>query len=406
MSFSLDALRRTPNALARHYRHFRVDQRLLLTGHSHQAWPDVAWDGQLRAIDDAAEAADRKWSRAFDAATRVKQGYADWLDDPDGAYTLGASTHELLVRFLSAMPFAERPKLVTTRGEFHSVRRQLSRLAEEGVEVVWVPADAPHAIADRLIAEIDDRTAAVLVSNVLFRSSRIVPGLERVAATCERFGTELVVDTYHAVNVVPISIPSEGLDRAWVVGGGYKYCQLGEGNCFLRVPAHVDELDLRPVVTGWFAEFEALADPRDPDRVPYGRGAARFDGATYDPTSHYRARAVLDFFVEHGIDPALLRQVSQHQVGLLSSAFDALDLDPTAVRRDRAIPLEEKGGFLVLESPHAEALHQALFERGVLTDFRGANLRLGPAPYLSDRQLHDAVALLGESVRDVTESAP
>ena len=23
---------------------------------------------------------------------------------------------------------------------------------------------------------------------------------------------------------------------AFITGGGYKYCQLGEGNCFLRVP--------------------------------------------------------------------------------------------------------------------------------------------------------------------------
>ena len=35
-------LRHSPNALAAHYRHFRVGERLLLSGHSHQAWPDVA----------------------------------------------------------------------------------------------------------------------------------------------------------------------------------------------------------------------------------------------------------------------------------------------------------------------------------------------------------------------------
>jgi len=30
----------SPNAIARHYSQFRVAERLLLTGHSHQAWPD------------------------------------------------------------------------------------------------------------------------------------------------------------------------------------------------------------------------------------------------------------------------------------------------------------------------------------------------------------------------------
>jgi kynureninase len=108
---------------------------------------------------------------------------------------------------------------------------------------------------------------------------------------------------------------------------------------------------------------------------------------------------VFDFFREQGLTPALLRQVSQHQIGLLASAFDALDLDPAAVSRDRGSPLSEVGGFLALRSPAATSLARGLHAHGVLTDARGEILRLGPAPYLSDRQLGDAIALLGEVVR-------
>jgi kynureninase len=61
----LDDLRRTPNALASDYSSFRVADRLLLTGHSHQAWPDVAREGQLEAFEDAALCVDEKWDRAF-----------------------------------------------------------------------------------------------------------------------------------------------------------------------------------------------------------------------------------------------------------------------------------------------------------------------------------------------------
>jgi kynureninase len=38
--------------------------------------------------------------------------------------------------------------------------------------------------------------------------------------------------------------------------------------------------------------------------------------------------------------------------------------------------------------------------RGVWADARGEVLRLGPAPYLSDAQLEDAIALLGEAARE------
>jgi kynureninase len=63
------------------------------------------------------------------------------------------------------------------------------------------------------------------------------------------------------------------------------------------------------------------------------------------------------------------------------------------------VGLESIGGFLALQSPRAATLHSRLLEAGVLTDFRGELLRFGPAPYLSDRQLDDAMGLLGEVSR-------
>lgn len=395
----LAALRVTPNALAPHYSRFRVAERLLLTGHSHQAWPDVAARGQLEAFEDAAAAVDGKWELAFARADALRDGVRRWLGDPAGEVALGASTHELMVRLLSALDLRARPRLVSTDGEFHTLRRQLGRLAEEGVEVVRLPAAPAGTLAERLAAAVDGRTAAVLVSAVLFETSLIVPGLGTLAEACATHGAELVVDAYHALGVLPMPVHTMGLGSAWVTGGGYKYLQLGEGNCFLRLPAHAARL--RPVVTGWFAEFDDLGAPvpAEADRTGYGAGASRWAGATYDPTSHYRASHVLGFFAGHGLEPEFLRAVSQHQLGLLCEAFDALDADPAVADRDRCLPLTAVGGFLALRTPHAAALSAALAERGVHTDSRGHHLRLGPAPYLCDAQLRDAIAALGELLR-------
>jgi len=390
----LAALRATPNALAPHYSRFRVSERLLLTGHSHQAWPDVAARGQLEAYEDAAAAVDTKWELAFARADALRDGVRRWLGDPGGEVALGASTHELMIRFLSAVGLPARPRLVSTDGEFHTLRRQLGRLAGEGVEVVRLPAEPAGTLAERLAAAVDSRTAAVLVSAVLFETARIVPGLGVLAAACQRVGAELVVDAYHAVGALPMPIHSLGLSDAWITGGGYKYLQLGEGNCFLRLPPHADRL--RPVVTGWFAEFDAVAEAAGPGGTPYGVGAARWAGATYDPTSHYRASRVLEFFTDHGLEPAFLRTVYQHQLGVLCDAFDVLDADPAVITRDRDVPLRDLGGFLALRTPCAGSLQSELAARGVATDARGHHLRFGPAPYLSDAQLCAAVTILGE----------
>jgi kynureninase len=388
----------SPNRLAAHYSRFDVEGRLMLTGHSHQAWPDRAFQGQARAWDDAAALVDEKWGPAFERAEQVKRGYAALLGDPAAEIALGGSTFELVSRFLSALPLADRPRLVTTDAEFHTIRRLLERMTEEGVEVVRVPALPAEAAAERLARAVDDRTAAVLASSVYFLNAHIVPALGAAAAACRQHGAHLLVDAYHHLNVVPFSIADEDLYDAFVTGGGYKYCQLGEGNAFLRVPPGTE---LRPVLTGWFAEFGGLADDRRGSRVHYGSGAERFAGATYDPTSHYRAAEVFKFFEEQRLDVELLRSLSQHQVGLLASEFDQLDADPRVIDRDRTTSLSGIGGFLALRTPFAVELSTSLRRRGVLTDTRGDLLRLGPAPYLSDRQLREVMESLGEVAREI-----
>ena len=403
-----------PADFARNYSRFRVAERVLLTGHSHQAWPDVAFAAQQQAWLDAAAMVDDKWDRAFEMADEVRAGYRRLLDDPDGHIALAQNTHELVTRFLSALPLRERPRLVTTDGEFHSIRRQLDRLEDEGIEVVRVGtggkgdasgdpcvggvvgAGPPGAVAERLAGAVDDRTAAVLVSSVLFRDARIVEGLDEVARACARVGAELLVDAYHSLNVVPFSVEGMGLRDAFVVGGGYKYCQLGEGNCFLRFPP---ECGLEPVLTGWFAEFGTLAQAAGHAgrrRVRYGEGHLRFAGSTYDPVSHYRGAAVFGFLRGQGPGVDRLREVNLAQIRRLAAGVDALDLDPAVLWRDRSVPLQRRGGFLALETSRAGEVCCKLRGRGVLADFRDRVVRLGPAPYVTDGQLDEAVGALGE----------
>jgi kynureninase len=372
--------------LAPHYSAFRVSERLLLTGHSHQAWPDVAREGVVEAFDDAALAVDEKWGRAFAKAHRVRDGFGRLLGEPGGRIALGQNTHDLVLRFLSALDLRRRPRLITSDGEFHTLRRQLARLDEEGLDVVRLPAEPADTLAERLAAKLDDRISAVLVSAVLFETARIVPGLVELAQAAEAAGAELLVDAYHALGAMPFELPAPA---TWVVGGGYKYLQLGEGNCFLRLPPHAD--GLRPAITGWYAEFEELAAEKTPGTVAYPNGAARFAGSTYDPTSHYRAARVFDFFQAHDLSPERLRESYLRQTTLLARALDGIGLPVPADR-------EPYGGFVVLELDDAEAVSRRLAEEGVLTDSRGRHLRLGPAPYLSDAQLEAAVAALAEAV--------
>lgn len=384
----------SPNAIAGDYTRFRVSERMLLTGHSHQAWPDAAFDGVMECFKDSANLVDDKWPNAFAKADAVRAGYARLLHDEPGNIALAENTHELVIKFLSALPLKKRRRIVTTDGEYHSVRRQLDRLAEEGIiELVKVPAAPLDDLADRLASNVSEATAAVTVSSVLFRTGQIVPNLHHLAQVCAERGAELLIDAYHQINVVPFN--PRGLEHAFVTGAGYKYVQAGEGNAFLRLPPG---RAMRPVITGWFAEFATKEQPVSAG-VQYAPGGMRFAGATYDPTANYRAAAVFEYFETKKLTPELLREVSQHQVGLIMKYFDDLDLPEAIVTRDRSVALEGTAGFVVFKSPQAGELCKLLHDAGVYTDYRADALRFGPAPYLSDAQIEEAMRGLARVVR-------
>ena len=389
------------NPLARHYSRFRVAERVLLTGHSHQAWPDAGFEAQQRAWLDAAELVDDKWPAAEARAAEVRRGFARLLGDDASSVALGQNTHELVTQWLSALPLADRPHLVTTDGEFHSLRRQVNRLEETGLlRVERVPARPVDTLAARLAAAVGDDTACVMASSVLYQTAEIVPGLDRVAQACARAGAELLVDAYHHLNVVPFDLRALGLTDAFVTGGGYKYCQLGEGNAFLRVPP---DRRLRPVLTGWFGEFAHL-EARATGQVQYGEGASAFAGATYDPTSHYRGAAVFAFHVQQDLTAERLREISHRQVARLIARIEALDLDPRLLRI-APMPAEGRAGFLALRTPRAPEIARALRERAVMTDARGDILRLGPAPYLDEGQLDAGVEALAAVLKAISPEA-
>src|SRR5262245_58969853 len=104
--------------LASHYSHFHVSSRLLLTGHSHQAWPDVGLAAQQQAWLDAAALVDGKWAVAEERAADVRARFGGLLGDDAANVALGQNTHELVARLISALPLGRRRRLITTDGEF------------------------------------------------------------------------------------------------------------------------------------------------------------------------------------------------------------------------------------------------------------------------------------------------
>lgn len=354
-------------------------ERLHFAAHSHHLWPDASFVGQVAAWQDAARLADRKWDRVMDEIWPVAQRHiAGELRLPDpGSVVFASNTHDLLVRLMSAHP-ARRPlRVLASDGEFHSFRRQAARWVEAGEIVLELVSVEGSTFADRFISQAArDEYDLILVSQVMFGSGAIFDGLGALAAIADPAGPWVVIDGYHGFMAIDIDL-SAIANRIFYLAGGYKYAMAGEGVAFMHAPPGFGP---RPVVTGWYAEFEDLSSP--PGSVGYARDGSRFLGATFDPSGLYRFVAVRDMLAEEGLSTGTIsRHVSTLRdtllEGIAKTALGSAELlNPPGVGR--------QARFLAFRTPNAASWKAALSVQDVIVDVRGDVLRIGLGLY------HDA----------------
>jgi selenocysteine lyase/cysteine desulfurase len=268
--------------LAAHYRTFfdSIGDALHVTAHSHHPWPDVTRAAHLAYWEDSARLTNRKWrEKVFGEVVPEAQGHvARLLELPDPELVAFApNTHEFVVRLYSCLDWSRPPRCLTTASEFHSFSRQTRRLEETGrLAVTRIPVEPYATFGERFQHALTGRFDMVFLSHVFFDSGFVVEGLE---ALLSRAAPDAIVaiDGYHAFLALPVELARLGR-QIFYLAGGYKYAQAGEGACFMSTPVGSA---LRPVDTGWFADFGGLAGAQD-DRVGYGEGAMRFWGSTFD----------------------------------------------------------------------------------------------------------------------------
>ena len=137
---------------------------------------------------------------------------------------------------------------------------------------------------------------------------------------------------------------------------------------------------LRPLSTGWFADFEGLGSAQQ-GPVGYGDAGMRFFGATFDPSGLYRFNAIMRWLAELGLDFAA---VHTHVERLQRRFVDALSAKPIpALPLERLVPpaCVPRGNFLTFALPRATEVEAALSEHHVSVDRRRDRLRFGFGVY-------------------------
>jgi kynureninase len=370
---------------------FRAQQGELLhcTAHSHHPWPDCTREAQLQAWEDATTRTDAKWDKVFGQVLPQAQNHiARELNLTALEQVVFApNTHEFVVRLYSCLDWSRPIKVLSTDHEFHSFSRQTRRLEETGrLQVTRIAAEPYDSFTQRFAqAARSDAWDMVWLSQVLFDSGFVVNELVPIAAVIPEQAL-CIVDGYHSFMAMPVDWrPFE--QRLFFVSGGYKYAMAGEGACFLVVP---QGCDLRPVSTGWYADFAGLANPQS--EVGYAQAGARFFGATFDPSALYRFNAVQSWLQALGVTTAQIHtHVQALQQRFLLGLRDVPWLPAAALV---STPAGARGNFLSFDLPDAQAIEHKLNAAQIRTDRRGTRLRFGFGLYHDEAFIDALIARL------------
>lgn len=247
------------------------------------------------------------------------------------------------------------------------------------------PADVPGALGDR--------TAAVLLNQVDFRTGRL-HDLPALTAAVHAAGAIAVWDLCHSAGALPVGLDEHGVDLA--VGCTYKYLNGGPGSPAYLYVAERHQAVFDSPLPGW----NSHADPfgMTPDYTP-ADGSVRGRVGTPDIVSMLTLEAALDVWDGVSVDA-----VRAKSLALTDFFLECVEAYVPAGRVTSVTPVAhaERGSQVALRCDEAEPVMRSLIERGVVGDLRRPDvLRFGFTPlYVGFADAERAARVLAEVLEE------
>jgi len=362
-----------------------------LVSHSLGAMPRGAAEKMQDYLESWATRGVRAWAEGWwDMPLTTGDRVGRLIGAPPGSVAMHQNVSICQALILSCFDLSSRRnKIVYEALNFPSVMYVYEAHRALGVRVEMVPSpDEISVPLDRFLSAIDEETLLVPLSHVIFRSGAI----QDVAAVTRRaheVGALVVADLYQSAGTVPVDVGAWDVDFA--TGGSVKWLCGGPGAAYLYVAPRLQNR-LRPRLTGWMAHERPFAF--EPGPVAYADGIARFLNGTPAVPALYAAEAGYEVVGSVGVEA--IRHKSMRQVQLLLDRAQENGLVPRTAAR-----AQDRGGMVILDVPHGEAVTRELLRREILVDFRpGAGIRLSPHFYTSDDEVEQAA----REIRQILDS--
>ncbi|MBE4735203.1 MULTISPECIES: kynureninase [Streptomyces] len=388
---------------------FVLDEAVYLDGNSLGALP-VAVPGRVADVvyREWGELRIRSWDESgwWTAPERIGDRIAPLVGAAPGQIVVGDSTSvNVFKAVVAAVRMAEedgsgrRDEILVDATTFPTdgyLAESAARMTGRTLRPV-TPAEVPAALSDR--------TAAVLLNHVDYRTGRLhdLPGL---TAAVHEAGAYAVWDLCHSAGALPVGLDAHGVDLA--VGCTYKYLNGGPGS-----PAYLYvRRDLQPrfdsPLPGWTSHAAPFAMRPAYEPAP---GAVRGRVGTPDILSMLALEAALDVWYGWGgggeAGPAGEAAVMIESVRAKSLALTDFFLRCVAAyvpegRVESLTPAAhaERGSQVALRCDDAGDIMKRLISQGVIGDFRHPDvLRFGFTPlYVSFTDVERAARVLAETL--------
>jgi kynureninase len=366
-----------------------VDTCTYLVSHSLGAMPQRTRRYLTQFADEWSSRGVRAWHEGWWEIGRTTGDLlAPILGVQPGTISMHQNVTVALAIIASCHRFDEaRNRIVMSDLEFPSNMYLFEGFRRYGADVVYVTSpDAMRTDLDALLDAIDERTALVPLSYVLFKSAYI----QKVAAVIEkahRVGARVILDLYQAAGTVPLQV--ERLGAEFAVGGSVKWLCGGPGAGYLYVRPDLAN-QLKPGIVGWAAHAEPFEFMTG--EIRYAGSPERFQSGTPNVPSIYSARAGYEIVGEIGV-----QAIREKSLRLTRRLMDLAAESGYRVNTPQGD--EERGGAVIIDVPGGKAVADELIRREVIIDYRpGAGIRMAPHFYNTVGEIEHAMTVLNEIV--------
>jgi kynureninase len=222
-----------------------------------------------------------------------------------------------------------------------------------------------------MLEAIDESTAVVAFSHVLFRTSYIMDA-EAIVSRARHVGAITILDTYQSAGIIPVDVESLGVDFA--VGGCLKWLCGGPGNAFLYTRPDLLKT-AKPSFTGWLSRDDPFDFDIEGSDASLRSDAMHMMNGTPSIPAYYAALAGLDIINAVGVDR--IREASRAMTKRLLALVDEYGFTSAAARSP-----DRLAGTVAVNVPDALLVSRTLKARDVIVDYRPpVGVRISPHFY-------------------------